>query len=104
MMVYHSGGLVWCGGGDGLLVVVNYGCCGVVRRERERETERDTHRERERERERERDRERVNEEPAPNPTRCHFCLCVLPSTQITIIKITNVIYKICNSFITTTPA
>ena len=49
-MVYHSGGLVWCGGGDGLLVVVNYGCCGVVRRERERETERDTERERERER------------------------------------------------------
>ena len=73
-MVDRSGGLVWCGGGDGLLVVVDCGCCGVVRRERERETERDTHRERERERERERDRERGNEEPAPNPTRCHFCL------------------------------
>ena len=68
MMVDRSGGLVWGGGGDGLLVVVNCGCCGVVRRERKRE------RERQRETERERMRERGNEEPAPNPTRCHFCL------------------------------
>ena len=54
VMVDRSGGLVWCGGGDGLLVVVDCGCCGVVRRERERE------------------REGGNEEPAPNPTHCHF--------------------------------
>ena len=60
VMVDPSGGLVWCGGGDGLLVVVDCGCCGVVRRERKRE--------------RERERERGNEEPAPNPTRCHFYL------------------------------
>ena len=39
MMVDRSGGLVWRGGGDGLLVVVDCGCCGVVRRERERERE-----------------------------------------------------------------
>ena len=52
MMVDRSGGLVWCGGGDGLLVVVDCGCCGVVTREREI----------------------GNEEPAPNPTRCHFYL------------------------------
>ena len=37
VMVDRSGGLVWCGGSDGLLVVVNYGYCGVVRRERERQ-------------------------------------------------------------------
>ena len=55
-MVDRSGGLVWCGGGDGLLVVVDCGYSGVVRRERERE----------------RERERGNEEPALNPTRCHF--------------------------------
>ena len=35
LMVGRSGGLVWCGGGDGLLVVVDCGYCGVVRRERE---------------------------------------------------------------------
>ena len=35
MMVDHSDGLVWCGGGDGVLVVVDCGYCGVVRRERE---------------------------------------------------------------------
>ena len=35
MMVDRSGGLVWCGGGDGLLVVVDCGYYGVVRRERE---------------------------------------------------------------------
>ena len=52
VMVDSSGGLVWCGGGDGLLVVVDCGYCGVVRRERER----------------------GNEEPAPNPTRCDFYL------------------------------
>ena len=39
VMVDRSGGLVWCGGGDGLLVVVDCGCCGVVRRERKRERE-----------------------------------------------------------------
>ena len=39
VMVDRSGGLVWCGGGDGLLVVVDCGCCGVVRRERERGNE-----------------------------------------------------------------
>ena len=37
VMVDRSGGLVWCGGGDGLLVVVDCGYCCVVRRERERE-------------------------------------------------------------------
>ena len=37
VMVDCSGGLVWCGGGDGLLVVVDCGYCGVVRRERERQ-------------------------------------------------------------------
>ena len=52
VMVVRSGGLVWCGGGDGLLVVVDYGYWGVVRRERER----------------------GNEEPDPNPTRCQFYL------------------------------
>ena len=52
LMVDRSGGLVWRGGGDGLLVVVDCGYSGVVRRERERE--------------------RGNEEPALNPTRCHF--------------------------------
>ena len=41
VMVDRSGGLVWCGGGDGLLVVVDCGCCGVVRRERKRERERE---------------------------------------------------------------
>ena len=40
VMVDRSGGLVWCGGGDGLLVVVDCGYCGVVRREREIERER----------------------------------------------------------------
>ena len=35
MMVDRSGGLVWCGGGDGLLVLVDCGYGGVVRRERE---------------------------------------------------------------------
>ena len=58
VMVDSSGGLVWCGGGDGLLVVVDCGCCGVVRRERKKD----------------RERERGNKEPAPNPTRCHFYL------------------------------
>ena len=62
VMVDRSGGLVWCGRGDGLLVVVDCGCCGVVRRERKKE------------RERERERERGNKEPATNPTRCHFYL------------------------------
>ena len=57
VMVDRSGGLVWCGGGDGLLVVVDCGCCGVVRRERKRERERDTERHTERERERERERQ-----------------------------------------------
>ena len=47
VMVDRSGGLVWCGGGDGLLVVVDCGCCGVVRRERKRERERVRERERE---------------------------------------------------------
>ena len=56
----RSGGLVRCGGGDGLLVVVDCVYCGVVRRERKKE--------------RERERERGNKEPAPNPTRCHFYL------------------------------
>ena len=51
-MVDRSGGLVWRGGGDGLLVVVDCGYSGVVRGERERE--------------------RGNEEPALNRTRCHF--------------------------------
>ena len=37
VMVDRSGGLVLCGGGDGLLVVVDCVYCGVVRRERERE-------------------------------------------------------------------
>ena len=41
MTVDCSGGLVWCGGGDGLLVVVDCGCCGVVRRERKNERERE---------------------------------------------------------------
>ena len=41
LMVGRSGGLVWCGGGDGLLVVVDCGYSGVVRRERERERERE---------------------------------------------------------------
>ena len=41
VMVDRSGGLVWCGGSDGLLVVVNYGYCGVVRRERETKRKRD---------------------------------------------------------------
>ena len=49
VMVDRSGGLVWGGGGDGLLVVVNCGCCGVERRERKRERERQRERERERE-------------------------------------------------------
>ena len=40
MMVDRSGGHVWCGGGDGLLVVADCGCCGVVGRERERQRER----------------------------------------------------------------
>ena len=40
MMVDRSGGLVWRGGGDGLLVVVDCGYCGVVRRERAIERER----------------------------------------------------------------
>ena len=35
VVVDRSGGLVWRGGGDGLLVVVDCGYCGVVRRERE---------------------------------------------------------------------
>ena len=35
VVVDRSGGLVWCGGGDGLLVVVDCGYYGVVRRERE---------------------------------------------------------------------
>ena len=35
MVVDRFGGLVWCGGGYGLLVVVDCGYCGVVRRERE---------------------------------------------------------------------
>ena len=65
VMVDRSGGLVWCGGGDGLLVVVDCGCCGVVRRERERETERDT--EREREREREIEREAMRNPPLTRP-------------------------------------
>ena len=41
VMVDRSGGQVWCGGGDGLLVVVDCGYCGVVRRERGRERERE---------------------------------------------------------------
>ena len=45
VMVDRSGGLVWCGGGDGLLVVVDCGCCGVVRRERKKERERERGRE-----------------------------------------------------------
>ena len=40
VVVDRCGGLVWCGGGDGLLVVVDCGYCGVVRREREIERER----------------------------------------------------------------
>ena len=40
MVVDRFGGLVWCGGGYGLLVVVDCGYCGVVRREREIERER----------------------------------------------------------------
>ena len=39
MMVDRSGGQVWCGGGHGLLVVVDCGYYGVVRRERERQRE-----------------------------------------------------------------
>ena len=35
VVVDRSGGLVWRGGGDGLLMVVDCGYCGVVRRERE---------------------------------------------------------------------
>ena len=44
VMVDCSGGLVWFGGGDGLLVVVDCGCCGVVRRERKKERERERER------------------------------------------------------------
>ena len=39
VVVDRCGGLVWCGGGDGLLVVVDCGYSGVVRREREIERE-----------------------------------------------------------------
>ena len=67
VMVDRSGGLVWCGGGDGLLVVVNYGCCGVVRRERKSERERETQRDTQREREREREREAMRNPPLTQP-------------------------------------
>ena len=65
VMVDRSGGLVWCGGGDGLLVVVNYNCCRVVRRERKRK--RETERQRETHRGREREREAMRNPPLTQP-------------------------------------